>query len=169
MVKESVNEMMVLEEMAELAISDAYPKVIQDEKIDAIGRPEVAITKIAKGSDLEFKIVTAVLPVMDLPDYKKLATKIKKEKPVAEVAVDEAEVEKTILELRKMRAHQAMPVHEHQDDDAVHPPARNASQREAGGELSEEELPAFDDEFALNQMDTVKLSAVFSSPLVVCT
>jgi trigger factor len=70
MVKESINEMMVLEEMAELAISDAYPKIIEDEKLDAIGRPQVAITKIAKGSDLEFTITTAVLPQMDLPDYK---------------------------------------------------------------------------------------------------
>ncbi|MEK7106066.1 MAG: trigger factor [Patescibacteria group bacterium] len=136
MVKESVNEMMILEEMAELAISDAYPKIIQDEKIDAIGRPQVTITKIAKGSDLEFKIVTAVLPEMKLPDYKKLASKILKDKPKVEVVVDEKEVEKTILELRKMRAHQAMPAHDHQDNDEAHP------------ELSEEQLPAFDDAFA---------------------
>ena len=143
MVKESVNEMMILEEMAELAISDAYPKIIQDEKIDAIGRPQVTITKIAKGSDLEFKIITAVLPEMNLPDYKKLANKILKDKPKVEVVVDEKEVEKTILELRKMRAHQAMPAHDHQDL-----PTGQAGNHEAHPELSEEQLPAFDDAFA---------------------
>src|SRR5487761_2251244 len=100
-VREHATEMMILEDMAELAIQDAYPKIIEEEKVDAIGRPQVSITKIAKGEDLEFKIVTAILPEMALPDYKELASKIVKASPKVDLAVDEAEVEKTILELRK--------------------------------------------------------------------
>ena len=38
-VKKSVQEMELLEEMAELAISTDYPKIIEENKIDAIGRP----------------------------------------------------------------------------------------------------------------------------------
>jgi FKBP-type peptidyl-prolyl cis-trans isomerase (trigger factor) len=135
-IREHASEMMILEEMAEQALSASYASIIEDNKIDAIGRPQISITKIAKGADLEFKIVTAVLPEMKLPHYKELSKKhatnddFKKEIPV-----DEAQVEKTILDLRKMRAHQAMPAHEHQDNDAAHP------------ELSEEELPVFDDAF----------------------
>jgi trigger factor len=142
MVKENVNEMMVLEEMAELAISDAYPKILETEKIDAIGRPEVAITKIAKGSDLEFKIVTAVLPEIKLPDYKKLASESKKKNPTPQVVVDEAEVEKTILELRKMRAEQAR--------GASHAGHENMSEEEhaKAHEIPENEYPVFDDAFA---------------------
>lgn len=142
MVKENVNEMMVLEEMAELAISDAYPKILETEKIDAIGRPEVAITKIAKGSDLEFKIVTAVLPEIKLPDYKKLANESKKKNPTPQVIVDEAEVEKTILELRKMRAEQAR--------GASHAGHENMSEEEhaKAHEIPESEYPVFDDAFA---------------------
>lgn len=142
MVKENVNEMMILEEMAELAISDAYPKILEAEKIDAIGRPQVAITKIAKGSDLEFKIVTAVLPEMKLPDYKKLAGEIKKKNPASEVVVDEADVEKTILELRKMRAEQAR--------GASHDGHENMNEEEhaKAHEIPESEYPVFDDAFA---------------------
>ncbi|MES2930858.1 MAG: trigger factor [Patescibacteria group bacterium] len=134
-VRENVTEMMILEEMAEQALYDAYPKIIEEHKLDAIGRPEIAITKIAKGSPLEFKIVTAVLPEMKLPDYKTLAkAHAKNEEYTKEIPVDEASVEKALLDLRKMRAHQAMPAHEHEDGQD-HP------------ELSEEELPALDDEF----------------------
>jgi FKBP-type peptidyl-prolyl cis-trans isomerase (trigger factor) len=136
-IRENVTEMMILEEMAEQALYDAYPKIIEENKIDAIGRPQIAITKIAKGSDLEFKIVTAVLPEMKLPDYKSLAkVHASNEEFKKEIPVDEEMVEKTIQDLRKMRAHQAMPKHEHQDGEEAHP------------ELTEEQLPVFDDEFA---------------------
>lgn len=134
-VRTHASEMMILEEMAEQALHDAYPKIIEEHKLDAIGRPQIMITKIAKGSDLEFKIVTAVLPEMKLPDYKKLAKEIVKKNPVKVDDVPEADVEKAVLELRKMRAHQAMPKHEHEHADEAHP------------ELTEEQLPAFDDAF----------------------
>ncbi len=141
-VKENVTEMMILEEMAELAIKDVYIKIIEENKIEAIGRPQVAITKIAKGSDLEFKILTAVLPEMKLPDYKKLATDQKSKNPIAEVVVAEADVEKTILDLRKMRAEQAR--------GANHEGHENMTEEEhaKAHEIPESEYPAFDDAFA---------------------
>ena len=141
-VKENVTDMMVLEEMAELAIKDVYIKIIEENKIEAIGRPQVAITKIAKGSDLEFKILTAVLPEMELPDYKKLASDEKKKNPIAEVVVDEADVEKTILDLRKMRAEQAR--------GANHEGHENMTEEEhaKAHEIPESEYPSFDDAFA---------------------
>ena len=66
-------ESKILEEMAELALADHYPKIIEEHKIDAISRPEVAITKLARKNPLGFKILTSVLPEIKLPDYKKLA------------------------------------------------------------------------------------------------
>lgn len=141
-VKENATEMMILEEMAELAIKDVYIKIIEENKIEAIGRPQVAITKIAKGSDLEFKILTAVLPEMKLPDYKKLADDQKKKNPIAEVVVEEADVEKTILDLRKMRAEQAR--------GANHEGHENMTEEEhaKAHEIPESEYPVFDDAFA---------------------
>ncbi|MFA6354831.1 MAG: trigger factor [Candidatus Paceibacterota bacterium] len=142
-IKENTNEMMLLEEMAELALQENYIKILQEEKIDAIGRPQISITKIGKGSDLEFKIITAVLPEMKLGDYKKIAsTENGKAENKKEIEVDEKEVEKVILDLRKMRAEQARGAghvgHEHMTEEehkAAHP------------EIPESEYPEFNDEF----------------------
>ena len=143
-IKENTNEMMLLEEMAEAALQENYIKILQEEKIDAIGRPQISITKIGKGSDLEFKIITAVLPEMKLGDYKKIAkAENEKEENKKEIVVDEKEVEKVILDLRKMRAEQARggashEGHEHMTEEehaAAHP------------DVEESEYPEFNDEF----------------------
>ena len=142
-IKENTNEMMLLEEMAELALEENYIKILQEEKIDAIGRPQISITKIGKGSDLEFKIVTAILPEMKLGDYKKIANaENNKTENKKEIVVDEKEVEKVILDLRKMRAEQARGAshegHEHMTEEehkAAHP------------EIPESEYPEWGDEF----------------------
>jgi len=142
-VKENVQEMELLQEMAECALTDNYIKILEENKIDAIGHPQIAITKIAKGSPLEFKIVTAVLPEMELPDYKKIASvENKKEDYKKEIVVDDKDVEKTILELRKMRAEQAQPKHEHKEGE------KKEEHIEAHKEISESEYPIFDDTFA---------------------
>ena len=84
-----VGEMAILEEMAEMAMSKAYFDIIIDNKMGAIGRPNVQLTKLAKGNPLEFKILTAVLPEVKLPDYKKIAQEeIRKHLPANE-PVDE--------------------------------------------------------------------------------
>lgn len=98
-----VGDMTILEEMAELALSVSYPKMVIEEKLDVIGRPEIQITKIAKDNPLEFKIISAVIPEIKLDDYKKIAKEeISKQKgtdPVTERDVDEA-----ILKIRRSRA-----------------------------------------------------------------
>ena len=142
-VKENTNEMMLLEEMAQAVLEENYIKILEENKIDAIGRPQVSITKIGKGSDLEVKIITAILPDMKLGDYKKIAaTENAKEENKKEVVVDEKEVEKVILDLRKMRAEQARGTnhegHENMTEEehaAAHP------------EIPESEYPEFNDEF----------------------
>lgn len=68
----------VLEEMAELAFHAAYPEILEQEKIDAIDRPRIHITKLAPGNALEFKIYQTIMPEIDLPDYKKIASEVPK-------------------------------------------------------------------------------------------
>ena len=98
-----VGEMNILEEMAELAISEAYPKILVEEKIDAIGRPEINITKIAKDNPLEFKVITAVIPEVKLADYKKIAKEEKgnnsneKIEEATEKEIDDAKWKKRII------------------------------------------------------------------------
>jgi len=109
-----VGDLRILEEMAGLAMSPLYTKILEENKIEAIGRPEITITKIAKGNPLGFKIKTAVLPEIKLADYKKLAKEILDEAKVsirenlrepASFEVTDKELESAILEIRKMRSH----------------------------------------------------------------
>jgi len=146
-IKENVQEMPLLEEMAEVALQENYIKIIEENKIDAIGRPQIAITKIAKGSDLEFKITTAVLPEMKLPNYKKIAGKENsKEENKMEVVVEEADVEKVIKDLRKMRAEQNKNKdhegHENMTEE------EHAALHAATEDTPESEWPEWNDEFA---------------------
>ena len=97
-----IGEMPILEEMAELTLSRVYPEILVKEKIEAIGRPEIQITKIASGNPLEFTITTAVLPEIILADYKKISEEKYAEKSDA-VEVTEADVEEAILRIRKSR------------------------------------------------------------------
>lgn len=99
---QKIGETTLLEEMAEQTLAIAYPKIIADNKIEAIGRPEVSITKIAANNPLGFKIKTAIMPEIKLPDYKKISKEvfIKKE----EFSVTDKEVDDVILEIRKQRA-----------------------------------------------------------------
>ena len=97
-------EMAILEEMAELAMSPAYVDIIMDNKLDAIGKPAIQITKLAKDNPLEFKIITAIIPEVKLPDYAKIAQKeIKKQNPDAG-KFTEKDLDDTIMRIRRSRA-----------------------------------------------------------------
>jgi len=107
------------EEMAELALSRAYVDILVDNKIDAIGRPEIQVTKLASGNPLEFKAVTSVVPEVKLPDYKKIAAaEVKKSSP-NDLKVTDKDIEEAILRVRKQHAsheghdHQKMTTEEH--------------------------------------------------------
>ncbi len=99
-IEKNVPEMAILEEMANHAIMDMYPKLLAEHKVEAIGSPAVQITKIAQGSPLGFVIRTAVMPEVTLPDYKKIAAAERKEESTD---VTDEEFEKAIIEIREMR------------------------------------------------------------------
>jgi len=100
---EKIGEKAVLEESAEMALAEEYFKIIQEKKIEAIGRPSATITKISKNGILGFKFQTAVLPEMKFPeDYMEIAKKIADKKE--EITVDEKEIEASLEYLRKAKA-----------------------------------------------------------------
>ena len=143
----NVKEMHILEEMAELALGEHYPKIIEEKKIDAIGRPDISIIKLARNNPLGFKIKVAILPEIKLSDYKKIAKKILNDvKPEEKnIIVTDEDLENTIMDIRKSRApkvHMAEPhVHkegeEHQTSDI----------KDQMSDVKKEELPEFNDEF----------------------
>ena len=128
-----IPEMQILEEMAELALGEVYPKILEEEKIDAIGRPEISILKLARKNPLVFKIKTTILPEMKLSDYKKTASEILKSNlqnaKKSDFDVSEKELEDTIMDIRKSRA-----------------PKINIAEG-AEKEIKETELPEFNDAF----------------------
>jgi trigger factor len=130
---ERIGEMNLLHEMAEEAIREIYPEIILDNKIDAVGRPNVTITKITPGQPLAFKIRTAVMPEVLLPDYKSIAKEQNQKKSKVEVTPEEIDalveqVRKQWLDITKKKAG----VEVSKDKDA---------------KSEESELPTFDDEF----------------------
>lgn len=113
-----VGEMAILEEMAELALSQAYLDILIAEKIDAIGKPEIRVTKLALGNPLEFVAFTAVVPEVELPDYKKIAEEqVKKSDPEA-LKVTEKDIDDAITRIRKRHASEKLhsPENEHNHD-----------------------------------------------------
>lgn len=132
----TIPESSILEEMAQMALNEHYPKIIEEEKIDAISRPEISITKLARKNPLGFKIKTAILPEIKLPIYKSLAKKIVADVTDAEknITVSQEDLENTIMDIRKSRAPKVhMGEHEHKEgEEHIHP---------------EPELPELNDEF----------------------
>jgi len=138
-----VGEAVINEEMAKLALSRAYIDILIDNKIDAIGKPTVNITKLARGNPLEFKATTAVVPEVTLPDYKKIAeAEVKKSKDV-EISVSDKDVDDAILKVRKTRATQAKESeagkHDHHDHAKMTPEEHEKAILDS--------LPEFNDEF----------------------
>jgi len=96
-----LGEMTILTEMAERVIGHMYPHILEAHAIDAIGHPQISITKIAAGNPLGFTATVAVMPTITLPDYKQLAktTNLGKES----VVVTDADVEKQIAEILRQK------------------------------------------------------------------
>lgn len=116
MVEKNLKPMALLEEMAQHAISEHLPKILVEEKIDAIGRPMITITKLAEGNPLEFTATVDTFPEVELSDYKKIAAKINKEKK--DIEISDEKLDKAIIELKKARAH-AEKVHDEETGEEI--------------------------------------------------
>lgn len=122
---QKVGEMMVLEKSAYRAVYNIIPIVLATEKIEALTFPNITVTKIAPENPLVFKMNVTSMPEINLPDYKSLASKIKKE----EAELKDSEVEEYIQYIQKQRA-QGVAMSEGKKVD-----------------IENLELPPFDDEF----------------------
>lgn len=130
-------DMIILEEMANMALRDAYVKAIEEEKLSPITEPNVTITKLAKGNPLELTIKVTLMPDVELPSYKKLAQVAAQEHNEPLVVTDK-DIEDVIDELRKGRATQH--AHEHEEHDHSDPNHTH--------DVKPEQYPPLDDAFA---------------------
>ena len=100
MVEKKVGQENLLMEAGDLAVKKSYAAFATEQKIEPIGDPEVQIKKIAKGSEFVFTVKVGVLPQIELPDYKEMASKIKG----GEVKIEPHEIEEALQYLQKSRA-----------------------------------------------------------------
>lgn len=129
-------DMIILEEMANIALRDAYVKAVEEHKLSPITEPKISITKLAKDNPLELTIRVTLMPEVELPSYKKLAKEAAKEDEKIEVT--DEDITNVIEELRKGRVQQHAHEHEehdHSDPNHVH-------------EVRPEHYPPLDDAFA---------------------
>lgn len=94
-------EMAVLEEMANICVNETYVKAVTENKLKVLGHPHFHMMKLAKGEDFEYQAHVAVYPEIKLPDYKKLAKEVIKDKK--EVEIKDEEIENILKDLQKMR------------------------------------------------------------------
>lgn len=155
MVVAQLGSMTILSEMAERALSAVYPEVVKANKLDAIGYPQIQITKIAEENPLGFTAIVAVLPEVTLPDYKKIAAEANKGKESAEVSEEEVETQiKDILRQKlayERLQHKAGTTHTHADgsvhEGPDHDDEGNPIEEGDVKAVTDDELPELTDEY----------------------
>src|SRR3989344_2856959 len=102
MALKKIGEIAVLEEAVELFVKDFYIELVEAHKVDAVGRPNIAITKLAPQNPVGLLVRVSVYPQVEVPkDWKKLADTVKLEESAPATA---EEIQKTIDDLQKSRA-----------------------------------------------------------------
>lgn len=96
----------LLMEAAEHAVSHSYARALDQEKVDAIGQPEVKLDGVKEGEALVFTITTAVMPEVKLAEWKKAVKEANAAhaKKMAALAVEPKEIEDELNRLATMRA-----------------------------------------------------------------
>jgi len=171
MVEQKIGQGHILEAAADLAVRRTYIKILEEKNIDAIGKPEVHVLKVAMGNPFEFKIKTAVLPPIKLADYKKIA-KADKPKTKEQIKVEEKEIADSLEWLKKSRTKYATVVRPAQKGDRAEVDfiAKHNGQMIANGESKNHPLvigegkfvPGFEDQLVgLKENETKSFSLVF--------
>lgn len=153
MIVKKYGEMIVLEEMANIALRDAYIRAVDEHKINPVAQPNVTITKIAKGNPFEATITVPVMPEVILPEYKKIAKEAAKDGET--VDVKEEDVQNVLEELRKGRTkyndehhHHDHDHHDHDHEGHDHSHDHDHNQEHAKADGKNIVLPELNDEFA---------------------
>ncbi len=117
--EKNINTKHLLEDAAYSALQEVYPEIVVDHNIKVLTAPTIAITKLAEGSPVGFKISVGIVPEFKLPNYKKIADGIMKKEE--KITVEEKEVEAIIKQIQIMRAPLKPKEKETDPDEAVTP------------------------------------------------
>ncbi|MFH1187777.1 MAG: trigger factor [bacterium] len=106
-IKQKLGEMVIYQEALNPLIGDTLLKALEQEKLKIIGRPDVDVEKLAAGNPIVYKAVVSLMPNVKIKNYKNI-----KIKP-AKIEIGKEKIEKTLEQLQKMRAKEAL------DDKAI--------------------------------------------------
>ena len=99
--KEIIENKIGTEKISNAAVDDCvrenYLKAISENEIEPLGQPQIEIVKQAFGSPFQFRAKVSVLPEINLPDYKKIASQVEKR----EIQITEQEIQRLKLEKEK--------------------------------------------------------------------
>ncbi|HOW60602.1 MAG TPA: trigger factor [Candidatus Moranbacteria bacterium] len=118
-VEKKVGRGALLEAAAQRAIQETYPKVVKEKKVDAIGKPQAEILKLAEENELEYKIICTVIPEVKMKPWKSSIEKINKKYAEKKADVSEDEINKEIDNIAKSRVQHIKVEREAKDGDNV--------------------------------------------------
>jgi len=141
-----LGEMVILEEMARLAIAHAYPMIVEELELKVIGQPEIKITKLAPNNPLGLSIIVSAVPEIKLPDYKSISKEINKKKP--DDKVSDEELGDKIKEIQKQKHDYDRLQNSTEKTDGSSPKSKDGESVESKKENgNNDELPELTDEY----------------------
>jgi trigger factor len=154
MLIEQIGEMNLLSEMAERALAATYPSILETHEIDAVGYPQINVTKLAADNPFGFTATIAVVPQFDLPNYHEVAQAHRTS--TDDTTVTDEDIDSAVKDiLRRKVAYEriqrkAARNAESQSDTTDLPTpetvAQNETQDESNEEPTDDELPELTDE-----------------------
>ncbi len=94
-----VGEMAILEEALPRLVQKHMVEIIKKENLETVGEPSINVEKAAPGNEVIFTAKVSLLPaIKKMADYKEIKIEGK------DISVKEDDVEKVIMELRKMQS-----------------------------------------------------------------
>lgn len=106
MVEQRFGKQAIMVEAAEHVVSHSYAKALEQEKVDAIGQPEVTLGQVKEGEEFTYSIVTAVMPLVKLASWRDAVKKVNSEFAKRDTAVADEDIMKELERLATMRAKQ---------------------------------------------------------------
>lgn len=104
LVVEKIGERRILERASELTLQNAWPNLVhrieEEEHFEIIGPPSIQILKVAPHNELVYKASVAIVPEVNLPDYRKIARDTLKNTPEKNITVEEKEIASALEKLR---------------------------------------------------------------------
>lgn len=97
MVKQQVGEIRIIEEAMQSIVEKNFFDAAKEAKLDTVGMPQITVTKIAPGNDLEFKAIVGLLPTIKLGDLSTVKIKFQAKE------ITDKEVDTVLNDLKKMQ------------------------------------------------------------------